>query len=79
MPATAMPMSAHTIHEGKYEPKIFLDGAPLQAPRLMSAASRAPRVAQVRHRLPPPCIMAPPRAVGNILMKCLDELDSKQV
>jgi hypothetical protein len=28
--ANAMPANAHTIHEGKYEPKILRDGAPSQ-------------------------------------------------
>jgi hypothetical protein len=28
--ANAMPTSAQTIHEGKYEPKMLRDGAPLQ-------------------------------------------------
>jgi hypothetical protein len=39
MPATAMPKTAQTIHEGKYDPKIFLDGAPLQPTKLNREAS----------------------------------------
>ena len=43
MPATAMPTRAQTIQEGKYDPKMFLDGAPSQPARLAKAESKESR------------------------------------
>ena len=38
-----VPTSAQTIQEGKYDPRMFLEGAPLQPPRLRRAASERNR------------------------------------
>jgi hypothetical protein len=41
--ATPRPTSAQTIHEGKYEPRILRDGAPLQPASRPTAGARTTR------------------------------------
>src|SRR6202453_2749046 len=59
MPAAAIPTSAHTIHEGKYDPRMFLDGAPLQPPRLKRTTSKSNSPAYLMVRLQHTCAHPP--------------------